>query len=198
MTSRYPVAARCGKMCAFTMSISTTNGDDGKTQVITGGRVWKDDPRVAACGELDELGSWLGVVASFMPPEHADQRERIAAIQRELFAIGALLQAAGFDLFGNSTFDTPRLDAWVLEFETTLPRLRGFVIQGGQPATAFAHVARTVCRRVERSLTSLLRMAETDDAIHRLQLISIHLNRLADWLFLLADFLETPNKKVPQ
>jgi cob(I)alamin adenosyltransferase len=179
------------------MTISTQHGDDGKTQVITGGRVWKDDPRVIACGELDELGSWLGVVASFMPPQHTSQRERIGLVQRELFAIGAILQAAGFDLYGNRTFDTPRIDAWVREFEATLPRLRGFVIQGGQPATAFAHVARTVCRRVERTLTSLLRMAETDDATTRLQLIGVHLNRLSDWLFLLADFLETQTKDSP-
>jgi len=175
------------------MPISTQLGDDGKTQVITGGRVWKDDPRVVACGELDELGSFLGVVAAFAPPRHETQRARIAIVQRELFAIGAILQAAGFDLYGGQTFDTPRLDAWVREFESTLPPLRGFVVQGGQPATAFAHVARTVCRRVERTLTSLLRMAETDDATARLQRIGVHLNRLADWLFLLADFLETPN-----
>ncbi|MCL1887313.1 MAG: cob(I)yrinic acid a,c-diamide adenosyltransferase [Kiritimatiellaeota bacterium] len=180
------------------MTISTQLGDDGKTQVITGGRVWKDDPRVAACGELDELGSWLGVVASFMPAQHAGQRDRIELVQRELFAVGAVLQAAGFDLFGNRTFDTARLDAWVREFEASLPRLRGFVIQGGRPATAFAHVARTVCRRVERTLTSLLRMAETDDAAARLQLVGVHLNRLADWLFLLAEFLETQNPKDPE
>ena len=177
------------------MPISTQLGDDGKTLLITGARAWKDDPRVVACGELDELGSCLGVVAAFIPPRHETQRERVAAVQRELFSIGAILQAAGFDLYGGQTFDTARLDAWVLEFESSLPPLRGFVIQGGQPATAFAHVARTVCRRVERTLTSLLRAAETDDAATRLQHISIHLNRLADWLFLLAEFFETTHPK---
>ena len=132
-----------------------------------------------------------------MPPQHALQRERIHLVQRELFAIGALLQAVGFDLFGNHTFDTGRIGAWVCEFEAALPRLCGFVIPGGQPATAFAHVARTVCRRVERTLTSLLRMAENDDATARLQRIGVHLNRLSDWLFLLAEHLETPSIKDP-
>ena len=77
------------------MDIPIQGGDNGMTQVITGDRVWKDDPRVTACGELDELGSWLGVVASFMPPQHEEQRGRIVQVQRELFAIGAILQAAG-------------------------------------------------------------------------------------------------------
>lgn len=173
------------------MSIATGKGDDGKTQVVTGGRIWKDDPRVAACGEIDELGSWLGVVASFMTPAHGVQRERVHAIQRELFAVGALLQAAGFNLWGEALgFDTGRIDGWVREFEAALPRPNGFVIQGGQPVTAFTHVTRTVCRRLERSLTSLLRMAEDEDATARLQHISAYLNRLADWLFLLAEFFE--------
>ena len=161
------------------MRIYTKTGDKGETGLFNGSRVPKDDLRVQAYGIVDELNSILGLY-------RADQADpllftEIRRVQEELFELGADLATPGgnksLDLLSDATlFLEKRID----EIMACLPGLRSFILPGGSIPGAQLHIARTICRRAERKVLSLMREEEIPD------ILLIYLNRLSDYLFALA------------
>lgn len=167
------------------MKIYTKTGDGGDTGLFGGGRVSKSHPRVEAYGDVDELNAVLGVVRSVEQMPRID--DVLVPIQRDLFAIGALLATPDRDKM-RQHLDKARIDdARIAELERAiddgdaeLEPLRAFVVPGGSPKAAALHVARTVCRRAERRVVELGKETEIP------RLVIIYLNRLSDLLFTLA------------
>ena len=165
------------------MKIYTRTGDAGDTALFDGTRVPKSDARVGAYGDVDELNAWLGLVRASQPD--AELTEMIVRIQRDLFALGARLADPGQKIAGRvmkavlSAEDISRLEGWIDRLEEGLPPLRRFILAGGSPAGAALHVARTVCRRAERSIVGL-----GEGAVEPTLLI--YMNRLSDLLFVMA------------
>ena len=163
------------------MKIYTRTGDSGETGLFDGTRVSKADARVAAYGDVDELGAWLGLARA--AGMDAGLAGWIEGIQRDLFALGARLAdprhkiAARVEKAALGGDDVARLEGWIDQLEAALPPLRRFILPGGSPAGAALHVARTVCRRAERAVVGL------DDAEPQ---VVIYLNRLSDLLFVMA------------
>src|SRR4029078_12334675 len=175
-----------GKICRFeTMKIYTRTGDAGQTGLFGGGRVYKDDPRVEAYGEVDELNAFLGAARAVEVMPRID--EVLVPIQRDLFSIGALLATPDLEKMHNNlaeaTIDDRRirdLEHAIDECEKELEPLKAFIIPGGSRKGAVLHIARTVCRRAERRVVRLQREVEIPP------LVVIYLNRLSDLLFMLA------------
>ncbi len=177
------------------MKIYTRTGDGGDTGLFDGTRVAKSDPRVAAYGDVDELNAWLGLARA----ELADSPRRSAGgakadaqlapmleqIQRDLFALGARLADPARKISGRVTKaavtaeDISRLENWIDLLESELPPLGRFILAGGCRAGAALHVARTICRRGERSMVALGGDAFESDLL-------IYINRLSDLLFVMA------------
>lgn len=165
------------------MKIYTRTGDSGETGLFDGTRVPKSDARIAAFGDVDELGAWLGLArASGLD---ADLQSMLERIQRDLFAVGARLADPAHKIAGRVTKaavtgeDVARLESWIDELEAALPPLRRFILAGGLPGGAALHVARTICRRAERAVVSLGRGAVEPDLL-------TYVNRLSDLLFVMA------------
>lgn len=167
------------------MKIYTKTGDRGDTGLFGGGRVPKNHPRVAAYGDVDELNSVLGLCRATEPLPRID--DVLAPIQRDLFAIGALLATPSTekmrDHLAKAKIDDARIrqleaaiDAGDLEIEP----LKAFILPGGSTKASMLHLARTVCRRAERSIVA---MQETESIP---PLAVVYLNRLSDLLFTLA------------
>jgi cob(I)alamin adenosyltransferase len=169
------------------MKIYTKTGDRGDTGLFGGGRVSKSHPRVDAYGDVDELNAVLGAVRAVEQMPRID--DILISVQRDLFAIGALLATPDRDKM-RQHLDKARVDATrVAELERAiddgdaeLEPLRAFIIPGGTPKAAALHVARTVCRRAERRVVQL---AE-DPSMEIPPIVVIYLNRLSDLLFTLA------------
>jgi cob(I)alamin adenosyltransferase len=167
------------------MKIYTKTGDKGDTGLFGGGRVPKDDPRVEAYGDVDELNAALGLVraAEIMP--RID--EVIVPIQRDLFSIGALLAtpdlAKMHDHLTKAQIDEMRissLEKSIDDADKELDPLKAFIVPGGTQKAAALHLARTICRRAERRVISLQHTTEIP------QIVIVYLNRLSDLLFTLA------------
>jgi cob(I)alamin adenosyltransferase len=159
--------------------IVTRTGDAGETGLGDGSRVRKDHPRVAVLGEIDELNSAIGVLLAEAMPEKV--RASLESVQHDLFDLGG-----DVSIPGRSTM-TPaqpaKLEALVVELNADLPRLKEFILPGGTRAAALAHLARTVCRRAERSLVALSSSEKVADPGR------VYLNRLSDMLFVLGRVL---------
>jgi cob(I)alamin adenosyltransferase len=164
------------------MKIYTKTGDTGDTSLFDGTRVKKDDARVDAYGEVDEMNAWLGLTRASGLEAEID--EAIVHIQKDLFALGAQLADPGEKLAARVTKavitdeDVVRLEQLIDRLETELPPLRRFILAGGTAAGAALHVARTVCRRAERRIVAL--RPPVDPVLVR------YVNRLSDLLFVLA------------
>jgi cob(I)alamin adenosyltransferase len=156
--------------------IVTRTGDAGETGLGDGTRVAKDAPRIEAIGAVDELNSVLGVVLAEALPD------AIAAcltdVQHDLFDLGGELSIPGFAAMTEA--HVARVEEAVESFNADLSPLKEFILPGGTRAAALAHVARTVCRRAERSV---IRLAAVEPVSERSR---IYLNRLSDLLFVLA------------
>ncbi|KAB2308229.1 cob(I)yrinic acid a,c-diamide adenosyltransferase [Betaproteobacteria bacterium SCN2] len=159
--------------------ITTRTGDDGSTGLADRTRVRKDHPRVEAMGDVDELNSQLGLLLT--EPLPADIRELLIQIQHHLFDLGGELAMPEYS--GITEAKLVVLDEAIERHNAALPPLKEFVLPGGSRASALAHVCRTVCRRAERRVVSLV----LSDAVSPLQLH--YLNRLSDLLFVLARVL---------
>ena len=167
------------------MKIYTKTGDSGTTGLFAGPRVFKDSPRIAAYGSVDELNSILGMAIQSLSPDSQQLAQTITQIQSDLFSIGAELAtpdpvAQGMCLLPEAR--TGDLERSIDEMEETLPPLKNFVLPGGCPASAALLWARTVCRRAERDVVHLSQQSGIADCGR----IIIYLNRLSDWLFVVA------------
>lgn len=167
------------------MKIYTRTGDEGDTGLFGGGRVPKDNARVAAYGEVDELNSTIGLARATPPADLHDAL--LEGIQRDLFSIGGHLATPDpgkvRKALEKATLGDERvamMEARIDEMDTELPPLTAFVLPGGTPKAAALHLARTVCRRAERAVVGLARDEEIPS-----QFI-VYLNRLSDLLFAMA------------
>ena len=169
------------------MKIYTKTGDAGETGLFGGGRVFKDDPRVRAYGDVDELNAALGFAAALEPRDF--ELGALQTIQRDLFTIGAELATPDASKLGKvlarsgapvSSSEVGALEDLIDSHESKLPTLKNFILPGGTPKASAFHLARTTCRRAERSVVTLSREQQINPVI-------IHyLNRLSDLLFVLA------------
>ena len=169
----------------MTTKIYTKTGDTGDTGLFGGGRVGKDHPRVEAYGDIDELNAVLGMARSVEMMPRID--EVLVPIQRDLFAIGALLATPDLEKMKKqlekANIDDGRiggLEHAIDDGDRELEPLKSFIVPGGTPKAAALHVARTVCRRAERSVIAL------DPSEHIPPIVVVYLNRLSDLLFTLA------------
>ncbi len=167
------------------MKIYTRTGDEGTTGLFGGQRVPKSHLRLAAYGTLDELNSLLGVLALHLPAG-LDANERIEKVQHDLFGLGAMLatppQCSGLldQRMTRHTWSVAEMETDIDRLTALAPAMTAFVLPGGCPASAYAHWARTVCRRAEREVVALGSQEDVPPAV------LIYLNRLSDWLFSLA------------
>jgi cob(I)alamin adenosyltransferase len=164
------------------MKIYTKSGDSGKTSLVEGTRLSKAHERIEAYGTVDELNSFLGLLAD--QEASSPYRSQLKLIQDKLFVIGSNLAS---DPARKSERippvreeDVQRLETAMDEMDAVLPELRHFVLPGGHPCVSLAHVARTVCRRAERCV---IRLSEHEDVP---ELIVPFLNRLSDYFFVLS------------
>ena len=157
--------------------IATRTGDAGETGLGDGRRVPKDDLRIRALGEVDELNSTLGLLLAEEVPE--DIREALSHVQQDLFDLGGELSIPGHSML--TAEKVARLDGWLEAWNAGLPALKEFILPGGTRAAAAAHLARTVCRRAERSVVALGREASGKAAVTAAA--RQYLNRLSDLLF---------------
>ena len=168
--------------------IYTKTGDKGQTGLLGGKRVAKSDPRIEACGNLDELNAWLGLLGDLLmtQAEGKEAETFLRRIQERLFTAGALLACEP----GRETkFALPWLldsDVFALEqaidgMETTLPSLKNFILPAGHPLVSQIHIARSICRKAERSAVMLDQLEPGVPP-----LVLQYLNRLSDYLFVFA------------
>jgi cob(I)alamin adenosyltransferase len=167
------------------MKIYTKTGDAGDTALFGGGRVPKNDPRVEAYGDVDELNAVIGLARCIESMPRVD--EVLVPIQRDLFAVGAILatpdRAKMKQHLEKARVDQARIEELehaIDDCDSELEPLKAFIIPGGTPKAATLHVARTVCRRAER------RVVELRGTVELPEVVVIYLNRLSDLLFSLA------------
>ncbi|MEO8200683.1 MAG: cob(I)yrinic acid a,c-diamide adenosyltransferase [Gemmatimonadota bacterium] len=167
------------------MKIYTRTGDAGETGLFGGGRVRKDHPRVAAYGDVDELNSMLGVVRATAPADFFDAV--LESIQRDLFSLGGHLATPDPErvqkALAKASLDGSRVHAFEALIDLAdeeLTELKAFVLPAGTPKAAALHLARTICRRAERSIIHLAGDSPVPD------LFIVYVNRLSDLLFTLA------------
>jgi cob(I)alamin adenosyltransferase len=167
------------------MKIYTRTGDDGHTALFGGGRVPKSDDRVAAYGDVDELNSTIGAVRATEPRGFYDPL--LETVQRDLFSIGGQLASPDPSRVTKALEKAELSSARISEFERIMDEaelellpLRAFVLPAGSAKAVVFHLARTVCRRAERSVVHL---AQGNDVP---ALFLAYLNRLSDLLFTLA------------
>jgi cob(I)alamin adenosyltransferase len=175
------------------VKIYTKTGDRGKTSLFSGERVSKANSRVEAYGDVDELNSVLGALAASLAGDDAQPRRAVEEVQRDLFCVGGRLATtpdspAFEDLPELEEAAVKRLEAEIDRMEEALPPLRGFILPGGHPSACWAHVARTVCRRAERHVVAMLEATEPGSEGTGPTRLGIYLNRLSDYLFMLARY----------
>lgn len=168
--------------------IYTKTGDKGETALFGGTRLPKHHARIEAYGTIDELNSWIGLINDLIREDLVN--DTLLKIQRELFVLGSIL--AGGE---NPGPYIPNLNKDVIELleieidrmEKFCPPLKNFILPGGHPTLSQIHIARCVCRRAERRTTALMEVEKAD------MNIVVILNRLSDYLFVLARFIGCKN-----
>jgi cob(I)alamin adenosyltransferase len=173
------------------MKIYTGSGDRGKTGLFSGERVPKDNERIEAYGDVDELNSVIGALIAALPRKSEKLRPELENIQSDLFHIGAWLATtpgapAAAALKPIDPDGAERLERRIDRIEETLTPLTGFILPGGSPGAAWAHIARTVCRRAERRVARLSGDMAPAESAAQLNRALVYLNRLSDYFFVLA------------
>ncbi|MDC8831409.1 cob(I)yrinic acid a,c-diamide adenosyltransferase [Alteromonas gilva] len=166
------------------MKIYTKSGDQGNTLLYVNKpvKVSKDDAIIECYGSLDELNANVGLLAAHLQAQSlgsASDLEYLAAIQNALFKVGFAVSASST----LSADAVTTLEAHIDVMQAQLPAQTSFILPGGSVAAAQAHVCRTVCRRAERRLITMAQQAEVSPLAQQ------YLNRLSDWLFVFARYL---------
>jgi cob(I)alamin adenosyltransferase len=156
--------------------IYTKTGDGGKTGLGDGSRVDKFSPRIEGLGSIDELNSVIGIIIS--EQISATESGWLKKIQHDLFDIGGELSIP--DLIKLTMIKVQFLESNIDKMNKELPPLKEFILPGGSKISAYTHLARTICRRVERNLFEL----NQRDKVNEVSLK--YINRLSDFLFVLA------------
>jgi cob(I)alamin adenosyltransferase len=169
------------------IKIYTKTGDKGKTSLIGGTKVFKNHIRIETYGTIDELNSHIGLVRDYTPEEN--QRNILKEIQDRLFVIGSSLACDPEKETGMHIPDLKEEDVTVLEKEIdamneVLPPMKNFILPGGHAAVSSTHIARCVCRRAERCCVNMQQHELFVEPV-----IIKYLNRLSDYLFVLARFI---------
>lgn len=157
------------------MSIYTRTGDDGTTALFGGKRVLKCEKLVDVYGSIDELNSWIGLL-------NAQLKVPLSHIQSDLFTIGSTLAGGKLNLQFLALRIT-EMEKDIDRMDTKLSKLTNFILPGGSETAAQIHIARSICRRVERQTVALSKKQSVDPVIIK------YLNRLSDLLFTLARFI---------
>ncbi|XP_069788827.1 corrinoid adenosyltransferase MMAB isoform X2 [Narcine bancroftii] len=172
-----------------TPKIYTKTGDKGFSSTFTGERRWKDDDVFDALGSIDELTSAIGLVMEFCLEQGHDFIEELYKIQCALQDVGSnvatpISSARESHLRRTSFSERPVIDLeqWIDRYAVQLPPLTNFILPSGGKCSAALHLARSICRRAERSMISIVRAGEADRHAAR------YLNRLSDYLFTLARY----------
>lgn len=170
------------------MPIYTKTGDAGKTSLVGGVRISKTDHHIAAYGDLDELTSYLGMIAVKL--EAAEDADRVQKIQHDLYRIMSTLAGAEQELSGSKSDHIPlnertgALEQLIDEIDMKLPKLVRFILPGGTKLSSWFHIARACCRRAERAIVAI--PTDTHVASGDIRLIMQYVNRLSDLLFVWA------------
>ena len=164
------------KMAKRITKVTTKRGDDGTTGMGDGTRVTKSNLLIKAIGDLDELNSWIGLLCSL--EELKGNKECLQNIQNRLFDIGGILTNKLKIPLNKEHLN--KLEAETYKLNSDLPELENFILPGGNKGSSVTHIARTVCRRAERSLID----ANEHEKMEKSCLI--YINRLSDFLFVLA------------
>ena len=191
--------------------IYTRTGDKGKTGLIGGTRVSKGDVQVECYGTLDELNAHLGLLICQLQAAVSRPIPILVTIQKPLFDIGAVLaldsgKADKFNLPVITSADITTLELEIDEMNFHLPKMTHFILPGGHPIVAQAHIVRAVCRRAERLCVAFISQAETEEGSYVAKAYALtiqYLNRLSDYFFVLSRYighlLDIPeNKWIPE
>lgn len=167
--------------------IYTKTGDKGKTGLIGGTKVFKSDLRIEAYGTIDELNAWVGYIIDYINDFSANNT--LKEIQDRLFTIGSSLacdpeKETKLSIPDLHEEDVKRLEKEIDTMNETLPEMKHFILPGGHAAVSVTHITRCVCRRAERCCVSLTTQKSNVDP-----LIIKYLNRLSDYLFVLARYV---------
>lgn len=166
--------------------IYTRTGDQGTTGLGDGSRVAKDHSRIEAIGTVDELNASIGVLLA-EPDLLPAYTQALLGVQHDLFDLGGELAIPGLAAISND--HVTRIEGLLDDANAVLGPLKEFILPGGCRAAALAHVCRTVCRRAERRIISLGTVEPVSDPARR------YLNRLSDWLFVLARLLNKQSQE---
>lgn len=174
------------------MKIYTRTGDSGETSLLGGTRVSKSEHRISIYGEVDELNSHLGFLMGLIGSnKNLDRIDKtLTLIQHELFNLGSLLACesenrAKFKLNQLSPNLVTLMESEMDSMNEELPELKNFILPGGSPEVAYAHICRTVTRRVERGLVYFKKVTQERDLDAAITLV----NRLSDYLFVVARYI---------
>ena len=167
-------------------NLYTRTGDNGTTSLVDGSREMKDCARIEAYGDIDELSSALGLVASGKKCPDEIKGE-ILHIQHLMFEIGGYLATPVGEgqepKLNGMEEETVKIEGWIDSLDERTPKIRSFVLPGGSEESCRCHMARTICRRAERKMISLSKESFVDPGV-----IS-YVNRLSDYLFILARYM---------
>jgi cob(I)alamin adenosyltransferase len=185
------------------MKIYTGTGDRGKTSLFSGQRVSKANERIETYGDMDELNSLIGALIASLRSELAGLTGELQQIQADLFTISALMATTPDSPAMQTVSDISHKHIEFLEnsidrMQDVLPELKGFILPGGHSTAAWAHLARTTCRRTERKMVRFLDASTQNQVPDSYQRALIYINRLSDYFFVVARFcnhvLEIPEK----
>ena len=176
------------------MKIYTGGGDRGKTSLFSGERVRKDHDRIEAYGNADELNSIIGALISALPEKQQDVRNELQCIQSDIFHLSSWLATTQGSPAENALeeFKADKiafLENAIDRMEQNLPALKNFIMPGGHTTAAWTHIARTVCRRTERHVLQVMENSVESGAEHPYSHLQKYLNRLSDYFFMLARYL---------
>lgn len=169
------------------MKIYTKTGDKGKTSLFGGSKVSKSSLRIESYGTVDELNSYIGLLRD--QKVNHNRKEELVEIQDRLFTIGSILATEP----GNTKVKIPQLQATDIKFlednidqmDEKLPAMKSFILPGGHESVSYCHITRCVCRRAERLVIELNEIDPVNELVYQ------YLNRLSDYLFVLARMMSS-------